>query len=237
MGEHTHRHSGDMASSLCWNCKGTLEEADLCGTCVKIQPFKEGRDYFDILGLPHRLVIDSGILTEKFHEKSRLFHPDFHRMEIHTEQEISLTNASRLNQAFKTLKDPFLRAAYYLSLQKLGNPAIDPKKRLSPQDLMELMELKEELESEVAIGHQEKAFARLEKETKNLEGIILGNMQEIDQLESGTESLSPEQPLTEETLESLQKKKVRLSRDLEYRKYILSIRREILTPATVKETS
>nr|AAO38292.1 HscB chaperone [Leptospirillum ferrooxidans] len=180
MGEHTHRHSGDMASSLCWNCKGTLEEADLCGTCVKIQPFKEDRDYFDILGLPHRLVIDSGTLTEKFHEKSRLFHPDFHRMEASTEQEISLTNASRLNQAFKTLKDPFLRAAYYLALKKPGNPAIDPKKRLTGQDLMELMELKEELEGEVAVGHQEKAFARLLKEVRDLESSILESMKEID---------------------------------------------------------
>lgn len=235
MGNHAHRHSGDMASSLCWNCKGTLEEADLCGTCVKIQPFKEDRDYFDILGLPHRLVIDSGILTEKFHEKSRLFHPDFHRMEVNTEQEISLTNASRLNQAFKTLKDPFLRAAYYLTLQKPGNPVIDPKKRLTGQDLMELMELKEELEAEVAVGHQEKAFARLEKETRELEEAILRSMQEIEQLESDGESALSGQP--PETDETLQTKKSRLSRDLEYRKYLQSIRRETLTPATVKETS
>ncbi|BAM07528.1 Fe-S protein assembly co-chaperone HscB [Leptospirillum ferrooxidans] len=237
MGKNAHRHSGDMANSLCWNCKGTLEEADLCGTCVKIQPFKEGRDYFDILGLPHSLVIDSGILTEKFHEKSRLFHPDFHRMEVNVEQEISLTNASRLNQAFKTLKDPFLRAAYYLSLQKPGNPVIDPKKRLNPQDLMELMELKEELESEIAVGHQEEAFARLEKETRILEKAILESMMEIDHLESDMENASTGPADPDGMIEILQKKKARLSRDLEYRKYIQSIRREILTPATVKETS
>ena len=237
MGEHTHRHSGDMANSLCWNCKGTLEEADLCGTCVKIQPFKEDRDYFDILALPHRLVIDSGILTEKFHEKSRLFHPDFHRMDVDVEQEISLTNASRLNQAFKTLKDPFLRAAYYLSLQKPGNPVIDPKKRLNPQDLMELMELKEELESKIAVGQQEEAFARLEKETRSLEKDILENMQEIDRLESEREASSTGPGDSDAMIEMLQKKKSRLSRDLEYRKYIQSIRREILTPATMKETS
>jgi len=235
MGNQPHRHFEDMASSLCWNCKGTLEEADLCGTCVKIQPFKEDRDYFDILGLPHRLVIDSGVLTEKFHEKSRLFHPDFHRMEVQTEQEISLTNASRLNQAFKTLKDPFLRAAYYLSLQKPGNPVIDPKKRLTGQDLMDLMELKEELEAEVAVGDQQKAFARLENETRVLEETIQESMQEIDRLEAPLESGSTGQ--STEIAEVLQKKKSRLSRDLEFRKYLLSIRRELLTPATVKERS
>jgi molecular chaperone HscB len=158
-------------------------------------------------------------------------------MEVNVEQEISLTNASRLNQAFKTLKDPFLRAAYYLSLQKPGNPVIDPKKRLNPQDLMELMELKEELESEIAVGHQEEAFARLEKETRILEKAILESMMEIDHLESDMENASTGPADPDGMIEILQKKKARLSRDLEYRKYIQSIRREILTPATVKETS
>jgi molecular chaperone HscB len=156
-------------------------------------------------------------------------------MEVQTEQEISLTNASRLNQAFKTLKDPFLRAAYYLSLQKPGNPVIDPKKRLTGQDLMDLMDLKEELEAEVAVGDQQKAFARLENETRVLEETIQESMQEIDRLEAPLESGSTGQ--STEITEVLQKKKSRLSRDLEFRKYLLSIRRELLTPATVKERS
>ena len=99
------------------------------------------------------------------------------------------------------------------------------------------MELKEELESEIAVGHQEEAFARLEKETRILEKAILENMMEIDHLESDMENLSTGPGDPDAMIEILQKKKARLSRDLEYRKYIQSIRREILTPATVKETS
>ncbi len=234
MEKTVHRHAKDMAHSLCWNCKGTLEEADLCGTCVKIQPFNEDRNYFDILGVPRRLILEGDLLTEKFHEKSRLFHPDYHRLEVDKEQEISLNNASRLNQAFKILKDPFLRASYYLTLERTDSPSAHSKNhRLSKQDLMELMELKEELESDLAAGNKESAFKRLATATGDLEEEILSRMQRIDQEEAGI-SGDREQPSPSPEIEQ---ERVGLSRDIEYRKYLLSIKRELSIPATVKETT
>ena len=102
--------------SLCWNCRETVSDADICPSCVKIQPIGRKADFYSVLGLPVRLVLESAQLTGQFHAKSRIFHPDFHQGEESGEQLISLENASMVNQAFKTLKDPFERAAYFLDL-------------------------------------------------------------------------------------------------------------------------
>ena len=203
--------------SLCWNCRETVSDEDICPSCVKIQPIGRKADFYSVLGLPVRLVIDSAQLTDRFHIKSRIFHPDFHQEEASGEQMISLENSALVNQAFKTLKDPFERAAYFLDLTGPHHSPQGQKTTLSPAHLMEVMEFKESLEEEAGEQGPEKALSRLSQRVSEEESRILGLMKQIDALLEGGEDASrlPE------------KDRSALWQALEYRKYLKSIERDM----------
>ncbi|MHB1287054.1 MAG: iron-sulfur cluster co-chaperone HscB C-terminal domain-containing protein [Leptospirales bacterium] len=201
--------------SLCWNCRESLSESDLCKSCIKIQPIGHDADFFSILGLPVRLIVDMTELTEQFHLKSRLFHPDFHQLENGKEQDISLNNAALLNQAFKTLKDPFERSLYYLDLTGPHHSPQGQKLTLPPDLLMEIMEFKEALEEQAAAQDGLGAFQTLSARIKDVESKILEGMSELDRIAGETDQ------------SSLLSCRASLSRNLEYRKYLKSIERDL----------
>jgi molecular chaperone HscB len=208
--------------SLCWNCRGSLSEADLCTSCVKIQPIGPETDFFSILGFPVRLTLDPRELTERFHAKSRLFHPDFHRLEDAREQDISLNNASLVNQAFKTLKDPFERALYVLDLTSRHHSPQGQKAVLPPALLMEIMEFKDALEEQVDSGHPIAATNALSESIRKVESSILAKMEAIDA------AMDAQVPDTLEKIEEQSRRsREELSRDLEYRKYLKSMERDL----------
>ena len=118
--EHAHstgRRELQMARSMCWHCQSEVAGEYFCERCVKVQPVSKDTDYFTCLGFPRRLTIDPAILEAKFYELSRAFHPDFYQNKSETEQAISLGNASTLNSAYRTLRDPIQRADYLLDLE------------------------------------------------------------------------------------------------------------------------
>ena len=101
----------------CWSCK-SLEDApsSFCPSCRKIQPVGRTEDYFSLLGLPRQFALDPADLERRFRELSRSLHPDrFARAEAR-ERRLSLERATRLNDAFRYLRDWRLRAAYLLKL-------------------------------------------------------------------------------------------------------------------------
>ena len=206
--------------SLCWNCRESLSESDLCTSCVKIQPIGHETDFFSVLGLPVRLTIDLSELTERFHAKSRLFHPDYHRLEDGKEQDISLNNAALVNQAFKTLRDPFERALYYLDLTGPHHSPQGQKTALPPDLLMEIMELKESLEEQAESEGAARAFQRLSEKIREAEAAVLEKMAELDGIPEGTDRAL------------FLSCRASLGRDLEYRKYLKSIERDLKTRTT-----
>jgi molecular chaperone HscB len=108
--------SPDAAKNLCWDCKQESAVAPFCDHCGKIQPAGPGTDYFQFMGLPPRLQIDLKELERRFYELSRKFHPDFYQAGDAHEQQVSLENSSVLNQAYRTLREPFFRAEYLVKL-------------------------------------------------------------------------------------------------------------------------
>jgi molecular chaperone HscB len=84
---------------------------------VKLQPLGRNSDYFTVMGLPRKLALDARVLEPVFHALSRRFHPDVYRMASARERLIALENSAVLNQAYRTLRDPFERAAYLSQLE------------------------------------------------------------------------------------------------------------------------
>ena len=176
-----HDRMGHTGRSVCCNCEKTIEDVDVCPSCVRVQPFGEARDYFRILDIPQRLALDPRLLISAYHEKSRLFHPDHHVGETEKEQEISLANASLVNLAFRTLRDPFLRARYYIS-RKRGEDGRPKKTTLPPEVLMEIMDLREETQSLTSQGRHSEAESRVRAVLDPLEREIYADFDRIDSL-------------------------------------------------------
>ena len=127
--------------SLCWFCKTEVGDDPACPSCVKLQPLGPSSDYFSVMGLPRKLTINPQVLEPVFHALSRRFHPDRYRMATSRERMIALENSALLNQAYRTLRDPFDRAAYLLELER-GRET--DRRDSPPQDLFEeILEVQE----------------------------------------------------------------------------------------------
>ena len=74
-------------------------------------------DYFEFFALPHKLTLDVVALEKQFYTMSRRLHPDRFAAKPVAEQEAALAQASQLNDAYRTLKDPILRTQYLLKLE------------------------------------------------------------------------------------------------------------------------
>ncbi len=106
-------------------------------------------DYFHIFSLPTKLVIDLPALEKSFYALSRRLHPDRFAARPPAEQDAALAESSRLNDAYRTLKDPIARTEYLLKLEGVemeeqSKSATDAaratgtaKKQIVPEDLLE----------------------------------------------------------------------------------------------------
>src|ERR1700733_1981956 len=74
-------------------------------------------DYFEIFSLPPHLTIDTPALEKSFYALSRRLHPDRFAARPAAEQAAALAESSRLNDAYRTLKDPITRTEYLLKLE------------------------------------------------------------------------------------------------------------------------
>jgi molecular chaperone HscB len=105
--------------------------------------------YFAQFGLPRHLNIDAAALEKSFYAQSRKLHPDRFAARPQAEQEAALAASSRLNDAYRTLKDPIARTEYLLELEGIqleeqSRAATDAarasgteKKQVAPPDLLE----------------------------------------------------------------------------------------------------
>ncbi len=97
-----------------------------------LEPLSPGASYFDLMGVP--VAADDATLTRRFHELSRRFHPDRFGTSDAVTQTIALQNAALVNDAYRTLRDPFQRAEYLLRRER-GTRPDDTKTQKPPQEL------------------------------------------------------------------------------------------------------
>ena len=109
-------------------------------------------DHFERLGLPRRFSVDLAAIEREYLARSRQSHPDFHHGSTLAEQHASLQSSAGLNEAYLTLKDPYRRAEYLLQL--LGGPSARAEKNLDQGFLMEMMDLREQIEEAQATKNQ-----------------------------------------------------------------------------------
>jgi molecular chaperone HscB len=113
--------------------------------------------HFDLFELPVSFDIDVGRLDARYRELQRSLHPDRFVSAGDRERLQSVQQATQVNEAYRTLKDPLLRGRYLLQLG--GYTFDDEHHTTSDIDfLMEQMELRESL---AGVRGSDDAFATL----------------------------------------------------------------------------
>lgn len=142
--------SGMNASAVsavlpCWSCKGPVASRALfCSVCGAVQG-PGAIDHFSRLGLRPTFELDMDELERQYFGFQRRLHPDRFAAKSPKERALSQSQATALNEAYETLKDPLKRAAYLLEL--LGHKVdLTACGTISdPELLMEQMEKREAL--------------------------------------------------------------------------------------------
>lgn len=141
------------------------------------------RTHFDTLGLPPHFTLDANELERHYLERSRAIHPDYHQAGSTAEQRASMELTAALNDAYATLRQPFRRAEYLLTLE--GGPTAAEHKQMEPAFLEEMLDLRMEIEELRSDGNHESPQRQvMEKQlTRRSEGLVAELGKRFSQLE------------------------------------------------------
>ena len=141
----------------CWSCTAQVA-THFCDSCGKVQP-PEPVDYFRFFALPRKLDLNVKELERDFYRLSRKLHPDVFARASEQERQWSLEKSARLNDAYRTLRDPIERTKYLLELEGMkleeqssaateaARASGEEKKQVVPPELLEeVFELNMQLE-------------------------------------------------------------------------------------------
>ena len=103
------------------------------------------QNHFDLFGLPPSFSIEGETLERSYRDIQSKVHPDRFAHAGDAERRASLQWTTRVNEAYRTLKDPVQRAKHLLELQGV-DVAFETNTAMPPEFLMEQMELREALE-------------------------------------------------------------------------------------------
>lgn len=117
------------------------------------------QDYFSLFDLPRQQALDVNRLETLYRDIQAKVHPDKHAHLSDAEKRLAMQWATRVNEAYLTLKDPLRRARYLLELA--GHDAqLETNTAMPAGFLMAQMELREavvdakEAEDTVALDEQ-----------------------------------------------------------------------------------
>jgi molecular chaperone HscB len=103
------------------------------------------QDFFSLFGLPRRFEVDVARLEQAYLDRQAQVHPDRHAHRSDAEKRVAMQWATRVNEAYRTLRKPLSRARYLLELQDV-DVGIETNTAMSPEFLMEQMEWREAVE-------------------------------------------------------------------------------------------
>ncbi len=102
-------------------------------------------DHFELFGIARGYALDEAALEAAYRELQAQVHPDRHAQAGDAQRRASIQWATRVNEAYRTLRDPLARARYLLALNGLES-AFETDTAMPADFLMQQMELREKLE-------------------------------------------------------------------------------------------
>lgn len=157
---------GDLGVIPCWSCKGPVARVTpFCETCGAVQPPGQA-DHFQRLGLSMSFDVDVPDLDQRYFDMQRRLHPDRFATRCSQEKALSQQQATAINDAYETLKEPLARADYLVHLRGMG---VLPEgcNLVNDQDLlMETMELREALTEAETLEQVDELSARADDDIR-----------------------------------------------------------------------
>ncbi len=127
-------------------------------------PFDFTQNHYALFGLTPTFALDADTLDRAYRELQTEIHPDRFAHAGDAEQRLAVQWATRANEAYQTLKQPFKRACYLLEMQ--GIDAMAPGSTAMDLGFLEQqMAWREALADAVASADYD-ALAALEKATR-----------------------------------------------------------------------
>lgn len=137
------------------------------------------KDFYEFFGFARKLRVDGETLQKRFYELSRQWHPDRFGRKSAEEQAQALEATAILNDGYRTLRDPVMRAEYLLTEE--GFPIGEQRSRDVPPELLEeVFELNMTLE-ELKSG-EESARPQLQAAKQSFVGLRAGIDSDLEQL-------------------------------------------------------
>ncbi|MEO5765988.1 MAG: Fe-S protein assembly co-chaperone HscB [Casimicrobiaceae bacterium] len=93
------------------------------------------RNYFDLFGIPQRYRFDGERLEQAYRALQSEVHPDRFAGGSDAQKRIALQSSARVNEAYRALRDPVLRAQYLLQMH--GVDATDETDTSLPLEFLE----------------------------------------------------------------------------------------------------
>ncbi|MGH8691851.1 MAG: Fe-S protein assembly co-chaperone HscB [Burkholderiales bacterium] len=103
------------------------------------------QSHFELFGLPSAFAVEADALERSYREIQSRVHPDRFAHAGDAERRASLQWTTRVNEAYRTLKDPVQRAKHLLELHGV-DVAFETNTAMPPDFLMQQMKLRESLE-------------------------------------------------------------------------------------------
>lgn len=103
------------------------------------------QNHFELFQLPQQFTIDASALDAAYHEVQGRVHPDKFASASDAEKRVAMQWATRANEAYQTLKNPFKRAAYLCELNGV-DLQVESNTAMPVPFLMQQMEWREALD-------------------------------------------------------------------------------------------
>ena len=129
------------------------------------------QSHFELFGLAPAYSVETEALERSYREIQSKVHPDRFAHAGDAERRASLQWTTRVNEAYRTLKDPVQRAKHLLELHGV-DVAFETNTAMPREFLMQQMELREALEDAKDAAALDSLRKNLLKEKSNLEGQI-----------------------------------------------------------------
>jgi len=135
------------------------------------------QNHFELFHLPQRFAVDPAALDNAYREVQNRVHPDKFVGATDTEKRVAMQWATRANEAYQTLKNPFKRAAYLCELNGI-DLQIESNTAMPREFLMQQMEWRELLEDAKAALD----LAALDKLDSEVRTVRTGQVAHVGQL-------------------------------------------------------
>ena len=149
------------------------------------------QNFFQLFGLNARYLIDTAQLEQHYRTLQAQVHPDKFSHLSETERRISMQWATRVNEAYQTLKNPVRRARYLLSLQGVDtqeetNTAMPADFLIAQMEWREAIEEAQQAQDEAALTELE---SRLQHEMRELERQLAVKIDEEQEYAAAAEAV------------------------------------------------